>query len=220
MTDLTHINGVIWDLDNTLYRFGDDFVDLCNRASAQTAIDMGLQLSFDEAYELAGRSYREHSNSFGAFKKLGMEYTKFHHLFHDRVSFETILVIDDLHKTVESLPHKMVVLTNASRPWAQKILKKTKLDSVFGDHNIVALEDVAFKAKSQGTDGFLLAKDRGGMTTMDNEEIIVVEDVAANLIHAKNIRMATALVHRPKTDDGHIDHHFDEVMDLCRSLKK
>ncbi len=220
MTSLKNINGVIWDLDNTLYRFDDTFLHVCNRAAAQTMLELGLQNTEDEAFRMALNSYHQCGNSFRVFMEMGFDYTQIHHAYHDRVSHDAIILIHELSETMESLPQKMVVLTNASRPWAQKILLKTKLDSVFRDHNIVALEDVAFKAKSQGADGFLLAKDRGGMAKLENEEIIVVEDIAHNLIHAKNIRMATALVHRPKANDDHIDHHFEEVMDLCKFLKK
>lgn len=219
MSDLNNINGIIWDLDNTLYRFDESFLHVCNRAAAQTMLELGLQKSEQEAFDMALNSYQKCGNSFRVFMDMGFDYTKMHHAYHDRVSHDTIILINDLRETMESLPHKMVVLTNASRAWAQKVLVKTKLNSMFGDHNVVCLEDVAYKAKSQHSDGFLLAKERGEMNKIPNEEILVVEDIAHNLIHAKNMRMVTALVHSPATNDAHIDHHFDEVMDLCHALK-
>jgi len=219
VSELKNINGIIWDLDNTLYRFDEAFVHVCNRAVVKTMLAAGLQKTEEEAFDMAVKSYYACGNSFRVFMDMGFDYKKLHHEYHDRVEFDSIFVIEKLCETMESLPQKMVVLTNASRPWAQKILIKTKLNSVFGDHNVVCLEDVSFKAKSQGTDGFLLAIERGGMSKTPNEEILVVEDIAHNLVHAKNMRMVTALVHGPATNDAHIDHHFDEVMDLCKILK-
>ena len=75
MRTFHHVETWVFDLDNTLYRFGDEFIDICNRAAAETAIELGLDLTFEEAHALATRSYIETATSFGAFKALGLEYT-------------------------------------------------------------------------------------------------------------------------------------------------
>ena len=67
LPDLSHIRGVVWDLDGTLYRYDALFKDACQLAAARTAIDLGIDMSFEEAVALAMESERLYGNSFRLF---------------------------------------------------------------------------------------------------------------------------------------------------------
>lgn len=216
--DLSHIRGVIWDLDGTLYRYEEIFIEACNIAAARTAIDLGLQMELDEAVRLAGRSYNEHGSSFKFFAEHGIRYEDFHLPYHDAVD-TTILAKNQQMKTaLETLPVPMVILTNASRDWARRTLDHLEYGHIFGDGKLLALEDVDYQAKSSSRKGFEKALSSIGVRP---EETLMVEDLPKNLIHAKAMGMTTALVHHgqlPATGIDHVDTFFQDTLELVRIL--
>ena len=216
--DLSHIRGIIWDLDGTLYRYEAVFIEACNIAAARTAIDLGLQMKLDEAVRLAERSYDEHGSSFKFFADHGIRYEDFHLPYHEAVD-TTILVKNQQMKTaLEQLPIPMVILTNASRQWARRTLDHLEYGHIFGDGKLLALEDVDYQAKSSGRKGFEKELSTIGVRA---EETLMVEDLAKNLIHAKAMGMTTALVHHGQLPDSginHVDTFFQDTLELVRVL--
>lgn len=216
--DLSHIRGIIWDLDGTLYRYEAVFVEACNIACARVAIDLGLQMELDEAIKLAGRSYDEHGSSFKFFADRGIPYEDFHIPFHKAVDTTILSKNNDMKIALETLPIPMVVLTNASRDWARRTLDHLEYDHLFGDSKLLALEDVDYQSKASGTKGFEKALALLGVRA---EETLMVEDLAKNLVHAKAMGMTTALVHHgrlPNTGIDHVDTFFQDTLELVRSL--
>ncbi len=217
-SDLSHIRGVVWDLDGTLYRYDAIFIEACNIAAARTAIDLGLQMELDEAVRLAGRSYDEHGSSFKFFADHGIRYEDFHLPYHQSVD-TTILAKNRAMKTaLEELPIPMVILTNASRDWARRTLDHLEYGHIFGDGKLLALEDVDYQAKSNSRKGFEKALSSIGVRA---EETLMVEDLPTNLVHAKAMGMTTALVHHgqlPESGLDHVDTFFQDTLELVRTL--
>ena len=113
--DTSAIRGVIWDLDNTLYRFTDKFYRSCTEAAAQAAQELGINLSYDETLRLAERSEAEHGYSMHAYvTDHGLSYTALHFPFHQRIDETVIETIDGVKEALESLDIPQVILTNAS----------------------------------------------------------------------------------------------------------
>lgn len=218
-TDLSHIRGIIWDLDGTLYRYEAVFIESCNIAAARTAIDLGLKMELGEAIALAARSYREHGSSFKFFARHGIRYEDFHVPYHQAVDTTILAKNQEMKIALELLPVPMIILTNASRDWAKRTLDHLEYDHIFGDGRLLALEDVEFQAKSVGRKGFEKALSTLGVKA---EETLMVEDLAANLIHAKDMGMTTALVHHGKLPDKRVecvDAFFHDTLELVRVLQ-
>ncbi|HEU4837816.1 MAG TPA: HAD family hydrolase [Micavibrio sp.] len=217
--DLSHIRGIIWDLDGTLYRYEAVFIEACNVAAARTAIDLGLKMELGEATAVAAHSYREHGSSFKFFADHGIRYEDFHVPYHKAVDTTILAKNQEMKLALELLPVPMIILTNASRDWAKRTLNHLEYDRIFGDGKLLALEDVEFQAKSVGRKGFEKAL---ASLEVEAEETLMVEDLARNLIHAKDMGMTTALVHHGKLPDKgveHIDTFFHDTLELVRVLQ-
>lgn len=218
--DFSHIRGIIWDLDGTLYRYDKIFLEACDIAAARTAIDLGLKMELDEAIKMAGRSYREHGSSFRFFADHGIRYEDFHLPYHNAVDTTILLKNQEMKLALEALPIPMIILTNASRDWARKTLDHLEYGDIFGDGNLLALEDVAYQAKASSKKGFEKGLEILGVR---GEETLMVEDLPRNLIHAKSMGMTTALVHHgalPETGIDHVDVFFDDTLELVRVLNE
>jgi FMN phosphatase YigB (HAD superfamily) len=214
---LSHIRAIVWDLDGTLYRYEQDFLQACDIAAARTAISLGLQMELNEAIALATRSYAEHGSSFRFFADHGIRYEDFHHPYHTLVDATLLRKNAAMKAGLETLGIPMVILTNASRPWAIRTLGHLEYDALFPEEKLLALEDVGYVAKSRGDAGFKKALDILGTNAA---ETLMVEDLAQNLVHAKTLGLETALVHHALTQSpAHVDYLFDETLELLQALK-
>lgn len=213
----SHIEGVIWDLDGTLYRYDKIFIDACNLAAARTAIDLGLEMDLAEATALAARSYTETGSSFKLLSAHGIAYADFHTPYHNAIDTTILEKNLEMRLALEKIGAPMVILTNASRDWALRTLDHLDLRPVFDDDHILALEDVGLEPKSSSRRGFQAALD-----IMDRrpDQVLMVEDLAHNLVIAKQMGMTTALVHHGRVpgDRSMIDHLFDDTLELARAL--
>ena len=216
---LSHIQGVIWDLDGTLYRYEQVFLAACNIAAARTAIDLGLDMEFDDAVKLAEQSYNDQGSSFKLFAERGIRYEDFHLPYHRAVDTTILEKNQEMRLALEQIGIPMVILTNASRDWALRTLTHLDLDKIFPPENLLALEDVNYEAKSNSARGFETALKTLGK---DVGTILMVEDLPRNLVIAKNMGMTTALVHHGRPGDAvretHIDLFYDNTLDLARDL--
>ena len=217
--DLSHIEGIIWDLDGTLYRYNELFITACNHAAARTAIAMGLQMEFDEAVKMAAESERAYGNSFKFFGERGIAYRDYHLPYHDSVDIAIIEKNAEMRAALEAIEKPMVILTNASRPWVMRMLEHLDYMHLFPQQNIIALEDINYEAKAYHTTGF----ERGlAILRKESAKVLMVEDLPRNLPKAKELGMSTALVHHgqmPEEYNGHIDYLFQTTLELAHALK-
>lgn len=216
-SDLSHIRGIVWDLDGTLYRYDHIFIEACNIAAARTAIELGLSVPYDDALSMARRSEREFGNSFKLFERHGIRYEDFHAPYHAAVDLTIIAKNLEMKLALETLRLPMVILTNASRDWARRALDHLGYSSLFTDRHLLALEDVEYHSKAHSTRGFEKALSLLGTEASGT---LMVEDLSKNLIKAKEIGMTTALVHHGQRDQetDHADHLFDDTLHLVHAL--
>ncbi len=215
---LCDVRAIIWDLDGTLYRYNELFRKSCNISAAKTAIDLGVDLSFDDAFALALKSEKEWGNSFKLFSSYGLKYEDFHHPFHKAIDSAILEKNKEMVDALESLSMPMVILTNASRHWALNTISHLEMDHLFEPAQILALEDVGYEAKAYSAKGFEKGMEILGLSSA--KDILMVEDLPRNLVKAKELGMTTALVLHGQTHDAidHADYIFDDTIELVKKI--
>jgi len=190
---LDTVQGIIWDLDNTLYRFDDAFITACNVSAAKAALQCGVRMEFEDALALATRSQKEMGYSLHGFiVEHGIPYEDLHFPFHEGVDISIIRAMDGLSDALRLIDRPQVVLTNASRPWARRVLDHLGLSAIFPDPAIIPLEDSDFIPKARGPAPFEKALDALGLAA---QSVVIVEDMPRNLVIPQQMGFLTALVH-------------------------
>ena len=215
---LKDIQGIIWDLDGTLYRFDELFKDACNRAAAQAASTILARYTYEEAYVRTVQSEIDHGFSLRWFHdETGLPFEDMHFLYHDSVDEKVIARNDEMADALRALHLPSVILTNASRGWVTRILKHLGMDDLFDENLILALEDADFVPKGRGTTGFERAL---SILNIDPANVLMVEDLPKNLEVAKSTGMKTALVHHGQLTEkpAHVDYLYANTLDLVRDL--
>lgn len=211
-------NGVIWDLDNTLYRLDEALYTAFDHAFARAVIAAGVDLEFSEAAALARESYREHGFSGETFiRQYGLSRAQLHYDYHGMVDEKIITACLDTVALFEALPQKHVLLTHGSRDWAQRVLTHLGLSSFFTD--ILALEDYAFEQKHESARPFLAALDKLGTP---REKTLMVEDTTRNLRIPHGLGLQTALIHHgqpPVSLPAYVGHSFNNAIELLKNLR-
>ena len=218
--DLSRIRGIVWDLDNTLYRFTDKFYKACTTAAAEAAQEMGINLSYEDTLRLAERSEKEYGYSMhGYVTDHGLSYASLHFPFHEKIDETVIDKIGGVKESLASCNLPQVILTNASREWAERVLNYIDVKEQFPDQKIIPMEDVNFEAKSRTTKGFLKACE---ILSLLPEEVLMVDDLDRNLITANSVGIQTAYIHHgDKISDlpDFIDEQFYSVLEVIEALK-
>lgn len=217
---LNNLKGIIWDLDNTLYRFTDDFKRHCNEAAAKAASQMGLDLSYEDCFKIAERSEQDHGYSLHAYiTHHGLSYADLHFPFHAAIDENVIQPIEGLIDRMRALPYPQVILTNASRCWAERVLIKINAHDIFTPDRIIPVEDVDFEPKARGLKGFQKALSILG--AQDGRDVLFIDDLDRNVIKAKECSLLTAYLHYGEQMDAlpiEIDYQFHDALDLLRTL--
>ena len=219
--DKLRIHGIIWDLDNTLYRFTDEFYRSCTEAAAEAAQELGINLSYEDTLKLAERSEEEHGYSMhGYVTDHGLSYASLHFPFHQRIDETVISPIEGLELSLRSLNVPQVILTNASRCWAERVLKFIGIESLFSADKLIPMEDVDFEPKARSKKGFIAAVKK---LNLPAENILMVDDLDRNLVNAYNLGMQTAYMHYGDPIEelpDFIDGQFDDVLSLIKNIKQ
>ncbi len=216
---LSHVQGMIWDLDNTLYRFDKAFEQACNIAAARTVQKLIPSITYEEALATAEQSYAEHGYS---GKKLveqyGIVYSDYHFLYHDTID-ETILEKNDaILMALEEIDLPNVLITHASRRWAERTVRHLSMEAYFPSNRIIALEDTNFEGKAYSREPFIKGLE---LLNLPPEKTLVVEDTAKNLIRPKEMGMTTVLIHHgnpPQTGDDYIDFSYPDTLEFLGTL--
>lgn len=212
------LEGVIWDLDNTLYRFEDGFEHLCNIAAARAAMKGGAPLSEGEAIELSSLSYQQYGYSCRLFiERYGMDREQLHYDFHDLIDERLIRRSLDLIGLFEKTGLRHALVTHSSGRWARRALSHIGLAPFFPEEAIFPAEDVAFRSKAESREPFERALSLLGLA---EDKVAVVEDVAANLRIPHEMGLATVLVHYGKNPDpmpGFVGFSCNNAADFLRA---
>jgi putative hydrolase of the HAD superfamily len=115
-----------------------------------------------------------------------------------------------LRRTLQRLPGKKFVFTNAPEHYAHAVLKLLRVDELFED--VFAIEHSRYRPKPQAA-GFrrLLQKHR-----LQAAQCVMVEDSAENLQTAKRLGMKTVWVSNAPCAPSYVDIKIRNVMELPR----
>jgi len=213
------IQGIIFDLDNTLYQFTDAFYRDCTMAAAEAAQELGISLSFEDTLKLAERSEQEYGYSMhGYVVDHGIAYADLHFPYHEKIDETVVGKIDGVREALKTLDVPCSILTNASRGWADRVLRYVDLSDIFDDDKIFAMEDANFEPKASSERGFRLA---ANALNVPLENILMVDDLDRNLSIPHNLRMQTAYMHYGDQADPQPDYITDQyynILDLIKDM--
>jgi putative hydrolase of the HAD superfamily len=215
LNTFTHIKGIIWDLDNTLYRFNDAFIHACNIASGRAALKGGIDLSEEEAIALSQKSFDETGRS-------GTYFIEHHGLCQEKLHEDYHGLVDEnlIHGTMEmidlfgqsNLEH--IIATHANVDWAQRALKRIGLDPYFSDDRIIGNETANFENKDDSPRAFEICLER---LNLDAPHVMMVEDTVQNLRVAHDMGLTTIYLHHGRAADD-LPPYVDVAIDNAQTL--
>jgi len=211
--------GMIWDLDNTLYRLDEALKTAFDHAFAKAVISAGVPLDMMEAVRMARASYEAYGYSGQVFiDQYGLDRAQLHYEYHDMVSERVIEASLETIGLMEALPHRHALVTHGSRDWAKRVLNHLQLSSFYPEDRIFALEDYNFEQKHVSRRSFQVAMER---LELPASEIIVVEDTLKNLELPAAMGMTTVLIHhgqKPETLPAYIDFNFNNTVEMLGTI--
>ncbi|MBU0858468.1 MAG: HAD hydrolase-like protein [Alphaproteobacteria bacterium] len=206
-TRLRGLRGILWDLDNTLYRLEEMLEDSFNVAIARAAIDQGIPLSFESAVAMARTSYEKTGYSGRYFlEQFGLDRNVLHFAFHKHLDEKVINASLELQQLMDSAKLTHALITHGARDWALRVLQHIGLRHHFPEPQVFALEDMAFEKKHESRRAFLSGLDALGV---EPAEALVMEDLAENLVIPHQMGLGTVWLHHgrvPDTIPAHVDY--------------
>ncbi len=209
--DLAHIDVWIFDLDNTLYPPGAEFITLMeNRMTEFVARETGLPRA--EARALQKKYLHEHGTTLaGMMANHGMAPEPFLTEVHD-VALDSLEPIPDLADGIARLPGRRLVFTNGDERHAYRVLEHLGLDGLFEDVFHIASADYIPKPRPEA---FTRMVERHGV---DPARAAFFEDSERNLEPAAELGMTTVLV-RPDASQSTAAFVQHKTDDLAAFLK-
>ncbi len=214
------LKGILWDLDNTLYPFNDAFTDHFNRMTARAAVELGADLSVEEAFQHAVKSMHEHSFSSRVFiERYGINRLALHQLVHEYADENMIEPTAGLVAVMPHLPLTHAVVTHGAHVWACKAVKRLGLADWFPHERLHALENFDFQHKSGSRVPF-----EKGLDSLGHESscVLMVEDTIHNLKIPHQMGLTTVLITQGRTVNdlpGYVDFVCRDAVELLTHVK-
>ncbi len=199
------MKAIIWDLDNTIYQTPDGFHDACYKNAVDMAIAKGFAGDVEKALTTAYDSFKQFGYNIAAFfTDHGIDR---HILEPDFVKSVADLLspCSQTRAYIEQFTGPQMVISHSNDAWVDAIMRKLEIDTLIPRDKRLVMEDIGHQGKILSPEPFVLAAKMLGHPPQD---IIVFEDVADNLIHAKQLGMTTVLVSNGKDHAPHdaVDH--------------
>jgi putative hydrolase of the HAD superfamily len=185
--DLSHIDVWIFDLDNTLYPPGSEFMALMeSRMTEFVARETGLPR--DQARALQKRYLHEHGTTLaGLMAHHGVPPEPFLTEVHD-ISLETLEPIPEFSQGIARLPGRRLVFTNGDERHAARVLAHLGLEPLFEDVFHIAAADYVPKPRPEAFARMIARHD------VEPRVAAFFEDSERNLEPAARLGMTTVLV--------------------------
>lgn len=216
---LSQMRGLLWDLDNTLYRFDQAFERACSIAAARAAHKLLPHLNYEDLLDVAEKSYEQHGYCGKVLvEQFGLVYADYHYLYHDTIDESIVERNEAVNVALGDIDLPHVLVTHASRRWAARAIRHLSMQDYFPDNRIIALEDTDFQGKAYSRAPFVKAME---LLNLPPEHMLVVEDTAKNLIRPKEMGMTTVLIHHgrpPAGDTDHIDFSYPDTLEFLGTL--
>jgi putative hydrolase of the HAD superfamily len=185
--DLRHVEVWLFDLDNTLYPFDNDFMRLIE-ARMTLYVARELNLPRDEAWALQKRYLHEHGTTLaGLMANHGIDPEPFLDEVHD-VSLDALTPDPELHAGLMRLPGRRLIFTNGDARHAARVLERLGLADAFEAVFHIAAADYLPKPNPATFARMIAAH------AVDPEAACFFEDSEKNLAPAAGLGMTTVLV--------------------------
>ncbi len=218
---LSHAKGVVWDLDNTLYRVDKILEEHFHLSVARAVVAAGIKMSLEEAQDMARLSSEKYGQNAQIFiDRYGLNIRSVHEEYHDYSDEKLIKANEEICNLFaqQNLQHALV--THASRGWANRVLAHLGLTRWIKPENVFGLENFDFQAKYEHSAGF----DRA-LKSLDMKagETLMIEDSLRNLQIPHKMGMATVLIHhgqKPEIPPGFLDMSCANAVDFMTVLNE
>lgn len=220
--DFDHIDGWVFDLDNTLYPSECDlFAQIDSRMSEFVSEFLNVDLT--EARRIQKQYYFDHGTTLSGLMKLhDLPPEKFLDYVHD-IDLSPVPSNPVLNQELNTLPGRKIVFTNGSRAHAENVLKHLEISHHFDSIIDIAASDFIPKSQPRAFELFL------EISEIDPSSAAMFDDLHSNLAPAKNLGMTTVWLktHKdwssgkgPKAEDEppHVDHTTDNLTTFLQAL--
>ena len=213
----SHIRDWIFDLDNCLYPASSNLFELIDERMT-AYIERLLDIGPEEARRVQKQHFHTHGTTLAGLMK-EHEVDPHHFLVdvHD-VPLDRVRGDSRLAQLLPRLPGRRFVFTNGDATYARRVLEAIGVHEHFDDlHDIHAS---SYRAKPD-PHGYALLCERFGI---DPAEALLVDDMARNLVPAKQLGMTTVWVDNgsERGDDGYdaamIDHRITDVAEWLECI--
>jgi len=207
----SHVSGWVFDLDNTLYppeaRLFDQ-IELRMTAFVMRAVGV----SRDEADRLRRQYWAEYGTTLAGLMQVhGVDPGPYMTEVHD-ISFDSLTPDPDLRARISDLGGRRIVYTNASAPYAERVLEARGLSGLFDA--VYGVEHAGFRPKPLRTAFETIL----GLDGMQADTAAMFEDDPRNLAAPHEMGMRTVLVAPSPQQAPHIHHHTDNLAGFLARL--
>jgi putative hydrolase of the HAD superfamily len=212
--DLRQIEVWLFDLDNTLYPVGNDFMRLIE-ARMTVFVARELNLPRDEAWALQKRYLHEHGTTLaGLMANHGIDPEHFLDEVHD-VSLDALTPDPELHAGLMRLPGRRLIFTNGDARHAERVLERLAVTDAFEAIFHIAAAD--YLPKPNPATFARLIEAHG----VDPAAACFFEDSEKNLAPAAALGMTTVLVgpHAAVSDAAFVHYRTDNLAAFLMSAR-
>lgn len=207
----SHVSGWVFDLDNTLYppeaRLFDQ-IELRMTAFVMRAVGV----SREEADRLRRQYWAEYGTTLAGLMQVhGVDPGPYMSEVHD-ISFDSLTPDPDLRARISDLGGRRIVYTNASAPYAERVLEARGLSSLFDA--VYGVEHAGFRPKPLRTAFETVL----GLDGMQADIAAMFEDDPRNLAAPHEMGMRTVHVAPSPHEAPHIHHHTDNLTGFLARL--
>ena len=218
---LQSIQGVIWDLDDTLYSVTPALHQSMRESVARAVIKMGYDISYEEALALAEESQKTHRLTVKMLvDRFGIEKRDLHLPFHAEMDHSVTEICPDLPSAFAATPHlKHIIMTHASREWAIRMLDRMGIFDFFDPKHILGLEDVDFHHKHESD---YVTKTCLDLLGTDPAHTAFAEDRDYNLTYPYQMGLTTILIDHPSQSrelPTHVHYRFGKAADFLMQCR-
>lgn len=222
MTNLSHIEGVIWDLDDTLYSVTDALHQSMRESVARAVTKMGYPISYEDALAMAEQSQEKHRLTVQMLvDHFEINPRDLHLPFHAEMDHMVITPCPDLPGIFAQNPHlKHTVMTHASREWAMRMLDHLGIADFIAPNAVFGLEDIDFEKKD--------SSDRATKTCLsaigvDANKAAFAEDRDWNLTIPHKMGLTTILIDHPTQTrelPPHVHYRFENAGKFLTAIRE
>jgi len=215
VTDLTHIDTWLFDLDNTLYPLETEFMTLIEGRMTDF-MEKVTGLPRDEARAIQKAYYHEHGTTLAGLmaNNHGLDPEDFLTEVHD-VSLDRLTPDANLAAALHALPGRRLVFTNGSAAHAERVLERLQIADAFEDVFHISAADYIPKP-SPVTFEKMMA--RHGVAAAGSA---FFEDSEKNLAPAALLGMTTVLVgaHAAASTADFVHHRTNDLPGFLTGAK-